>query len=307
MNRYIPIKLNDVSLKYGDFTALDKVSFGVKPGQMMALLGHNGAGKSSIIKLILGLVAPSSGSVTIMGESAQSPRHKHKTNLGYLPEDVSFYDKLTGREVLNYFAALKRVRPARVAELIEEFGLGYAQDRQLKTYSKGMKQRLGVAQAILSDPEILLLDEPTVGLDPQASQFLYGKINQLKQQGCTVVVSTHELSLVESHMDTALIMSKGRLLAMGPSSEMSARSSLKTGIEFGELAGLVERDHYLKRFFIDGRLQVAPAQKQQMIKYLVSRWQIFDFTLTEPKLEDIYHDLMQHPILSQLEQSIEFI
>ncbi|RTR40414.1 ABC transporter ATP-binding protein [Shewanella canadensis] len=293
----VPIKLTDIVLKYDDFTALDGVSFEVEAGQTMALLGHNGAGKSSIIKVILGLIAPSSGSVKIMGKSAQSSHLQHKVNLGYLPEDVSFYNKLTGREVLNYFAALKRVRPTRVADLIDEFGLGYAQDRQLKTYSKGMKQRLGVAQAILSEPGILLLDEPTVGLDPQASQFLYGKINQLKNKGCAVVVSTHELSLVESHMDSALIMSKGRRLAQGTSAELSAESSLKAKIDFGELASWVERDHYLRRFFIDGRLQVESDQKQHMIKYLVSQCQIFDFTIDEPKLEDIYHDLMVHPLL----------
>ncbi|RTR31297.1 ABC transporter ATP-binding protein [Shewanella atlantica] len=298
----IPIKLTDIGLKYDDFTALDGVSFEVESGQTMALLGHNGAGKSSLIKIILGLITPSSGSVNIMGSQGKLSHHKHKINLGYLPEDVSFYDKLTGREVLNYFAALKRVRPTRVADLIDEFGLGYAQDRQLKTYSKGMKQRLGVAQAILSEPGILLLDEPTVGLDPQASKFLYGKINQLKQAGCAVVVSTHELSLVESHMDTALIMSKGRRLALGTSSELSAGSSIKTGIEFAELASWVERDHYLRRFFIDGRLQVESAQKQQMIKYLVSQCQIFDFTLHKPKLEDIYHDLMMHPLVDQSAQ-----
>ncbi|MGS0682173.1 ABC transporter ATP-binding protein [Shewanella sp. 125m-7] len=299
----LPIKLIDVSLKYNDFTALDKVSFEVHAGQTMALLGHNGAGKSSIIKIILGLIAPTSGIAKVMGQCAASSKGKHKINLGYLPEDVSFYDKLTGLEVLSYFAALKGSGKTRIDSLIEEFGLEYAQHRQLKTYSKGMKQRLGVAQAILSEPKILLLDEPTVGLDPQASQFLYGKIHQLKQAGCAVVISTHELSLVESHLDRALIMAKGKRVALGTCSELSRGSTLKTSIKFTELSERVKSNAFLQQFYQDGVLQFQADSKADIVKHLVSQCQIFDFEIKEPRLEDIYHDLMGQALGSPVGQS----
>ncbi|GIU15886.1 ABC copper transporter ATPase NosF [Shewanella sp. MBTL60-007] len=299
----LAIQLTDVSLKYNDFTALDGVSFDVEAGQTLALLGHNGAGKSSLIKIILGLIQPTRGSVNILGQNAQASQARNSVCLGYLPEDASFYDKLTGYEVLRYFAALKGVSQQRVASLIEEFGLEYAQHRQLKTYSKGMKQRLGVAQAILSEPKVLLLDEPTVGLDPQASQFLYGKINQLKQAGCAVVISTHELSLAESHLDRALIMAKGKRLALGSCAELRSACTLKTCIDFSELSERVKSNAYLQQFYQDGLLQIATSQKSEVVQHLVTQCQVFDFEIKEPRLEDIYHDLMGQTLRSSVEQS----
>ncbi|MCG9728426.1 ABC transporter ATP-binding protein [Shewanella sp. Isolate13] len=299
----LAIQLTEVSLKYNDFTALDGVSFDVEAGQTLALLGHNGAGKSSLIKIILGLILPTRGSVNILGQNAQASQASNSVCLGYLPEDASFYDKLTGYEVLRYFAALKGVSQQRVVSLIEEFGLEYAQHRQLKTYSKGMKQRLGVAQAILSEPKVLLLDEPTVGLDPQASQFLYGKINQLKQAGCAVVISTHELSLAESHLDRALIMAKGKRLALGSCAELRSACTLKTSIDFSELSERVKSNAYLQKFYQDGLLQIAASQKSEMVQHLVTQCQVFDFEIKEPRLEDIYHDLMGQALRSSVEQS----
>ncbi|WP_299808832.1 ABC transporter ATP-binding protein [uncultured Shewanella sp.] len=298
-----PIQLIDVSLNYHNFTALDNVSFEVNAGQTMALLGHNGAGKSSLIKVILGLISPTAGVAKVMGQCATSGKGKHEINLGYLPEDVSFYDKLTGLEVLSYFAALKGVSKQRIASLIEEFGLEYAQHRQLKNYSKGMKQRLGVAQAILSEPKILLLDEPTVGLDPQASQFLYGKINQLKQAGCAVVISTHELSLVESHLDTALIMAKGKCRALGTCAQLSSNSGLKLSINFQDLNERVKTNAYLQQFYQDDLLRFSHQHKADIVKHLVTQCQIFDFEIKEPRLEDIYHDLMGQSLRSAAEQT----
>ncbi|WP_037410856.1 MULTISPECIES: ABC transporter ATP-binding protein [Shewanella] len=297
------VKLTDVSLRYNDFTALNHVSFEVNAGQTMALLGHNGAGKSSLIKIILGLIIPTSGTAKVMGQCAHANQQKSSINLGYLPEDVSFYDKLSGREVLGYFGALKGVSLARIDALIEEFGLGYAQHRQLKTYSKGMKQRLGVAQAILSQPKILLLDEPTVGLDPQASQFLYGKINELKQAGCAVVISTHELSLVESHLDTALIMARGKRRALGTCAELRKASSLKSSIHFDDLAQRVKSNAYLQQFYQQGMLQFDSSAKAEIVKHLVTQCQVFDFDIKEPRLEDIYHELMGQSLCSPAEQA----
>lgn len=292
MNSCLAVSASHISHRFADFTALNNVSFEVERGQTMALLGHNGAGKSTLIKILLGLLKPSAGEVTVLGQSLKSHNQRADLKIGYLPENVSFYDKLTGKEILSYFAALKGVAKGRVNELIAEFGLEYAQDRALKTYSKGMKQRLGFAQAILCQPELLLLDEPTVGLDPVASQFLYGKIDELKQQGCGVIVCTHELSLIENNIDVALILAKGQALAQGNLTDLRRNSGLKTRLTSANLSAWVAQEPRLAAFYTDDALLVDLESKPQVLQLLMSQCQGFDFSLKEPTLADIYHFYM---------------
>jgi Cu-processing system ATP-binding protein len=288
--------VNEVTHHFGDFTALKQMSFAVKQGQTMALLGHNGAGKSTLIKIILGLIKPDIGEVSLMGGTSEGSGSVSSqgvpVRLGYLPENVSFYDKLTGEEILHYFAALKGVSKTKVATLIEEFGLDYAKDRQLKTYSKGMKQRLGFAQAILSEPDILLLDEPTVGLDPHASQFLYSKIAALKQTGCAVIVCTHELSLIEPHIDTAMIVAKGERLALGSLAQLRAQSGLKIQLKCEGLADLAEKEPLLSRLYRHDALYFDREQQDQVVRCLTSQYGKFGFSIMEPGLAEIYRHFM---------------
>ena len=281
------VSVASVGLRFGDFTALEDININIFKGQTLALLGHNGAGKSSLIKLILGLIKPTSGQLTLHKASTQQ-----EVNLGYLPEDVSFYDKLTGLEVLSYFAALKGISSTRVQQLIAEFELEYAQHKALKTYSKGMKQRLGVAQAILSQPDILLLDEPTVGLDPQASQFLYQKIDSLKQQGCAVIVCTHELSIVEKHLDRALLLAHGRRVGSGTLDELRQASGLKSQIRLVNHGAMVDSDRYLQSFSQEQKLLVSTDERRALVEYLVQQKHCSDFSIIEPSLESIYHHCM---------------
>ncbi|ABZ75150.1 ABC transporter related [Shewanella halifaxensis HAW-EB4] len=289
MNPCLAVSARHISHQFTDFTALNDVSFEVERGQTMALLGHNGAGKSTLIKILLGLIKPTHGEVSILGQDLARLSDRAELKIGYLPENVSFYDKLTGKEILSYFAALKRVTKSRVGQLIEEFGLEYAQDRALKTYSKGMKQRLGFAQAILCEPELLLLDEPTVGLDPVASLFLYGKIDQLKRQGCGIIVCTHELSLIENNIDIALILAKGKSLAKGSLAELRQNSGLKTRLTSPNLAMWVEQEPRLAPYYIDDALLLDVDSKAKVLQLLMSECQRFDFNLKEPTLADIYH------------------
>ena len=290
------VTVNNVTHHFGDFVALKQMSFAVKQGQTMALLGHNGAGKSTLIKIILGLIKPDIGDVSLMRglsrDSSNVSLQGVPARLGYLPENVSFYDKLTGEEILYYFAALKGVGKAKVATLIEEFGLGYAKDRQLKTYSKGMKQRLGFAQAILSEPDILLLDEPTVGLDPHASQFLYSKIEALKQTGCAVIVCTHELSLIEPHIDTAMIVAKGERLALGSLTQLQALSGLKIQLKCEGLAEIVQKEPSLSRFYNNQALHFDRDQQDQVVRCLTSQYGKFVFSIMDPGLTEIYRHFM---------------
>lgn len=294
------VSVENVGLRFGDVEVLANINLDIYQGKTLALLGHNGAGKSSLIKLILGLIQPTTGRINLQrGRTPQLP-----INLGYLPEDVSFYDKLTGREVLSYFAALKGVKAPRVKELIAEFELEYAQDRPLKTYSKGMKQRLGVAQAILSHPDILLLDEPTVGLDPQASAFLYQKIASLKQQGCAVIVCTHELSIVEKHLDSAILLAGGQQMGSGSLDDLRFESGLKSEIKLPNFTGKVLGDGYLQSFRQGQTLFVKSSERKAVIEYLVQQKSCTDFSVIEPSLEAIYHHFMQQqplkPLLSDI-------
>lgn len=294
------VSIRDVSLRFDNFDALKHINLELFQGETLALLGHNGAGKSSLIKIILGLIQPSAGQRILQSDQG----NRSSVNLGYLPESVSFYDKLTGREVLSYFADLKGVVPSRVSQLIEEFELEYAQHRPLKTYSKGMKQRLGVAQAILSEPKILLLDEPTVGLDPQASQFLYQKIDQLKQQGCAVVVCTHELSIVEKHLDRALLLAKGQQIGEGTVDELRIASHLSTQITMPDFVQRIADDGYLRSLSNGRALMVNAEERQSVIEYLVKQKSWTDFMLFEPSLETIYHHFMEDHFLQPQAQAV---
>ncbi|MGS0695013.1 ABC transporter ATP-binding protein [Shewanella sp. 0m-4] len=292
MNPALAVSASHIRHQFADFTAVNDVSFTVERGQTMALLGHNGAGKSTLIKILLGLIKPTAGNVCILGQDLSCLTRSADLKIGYLPESVSFYDKLTGKEILSYFAALKGVGQARVSQLLEEFGLEYAQNRALKTYSKGMKQRLGFAQAILSEPELLLLDEPTVGLDPVASKFLYGKIDELKLQGCGVIVCTHELSLIEHNIDIALILAKGQALASGSVAQLSQASGLKTRLTSPQLASVICGQPKLAALYADNALLLDELSKAEVLQLLTSECQVFDFSLKEPALADIYHFYM---------------
>jgi len=278
--------------QYGDFLAVDDISLTVNAGETLALLGHNGAGKSSLIKILLGIVPATSGEISMLGTVLKNEKQHRKINLGYLPENISLYEKLTGKEVLEYFASLKGVAKNQVVKVLEEFGLGQVQNKPVRTYSKGMKQRLGFAQAILSEPDILLLDEPTVGLDPQASLFMYQKIAELKRQGCAIVVCTHELAVVEGNIDRAFIMANGKKLASGRLEELRQAADLKVHFTGDDILDAIAHDDFLSRLATNNQLWVHQVDKPRIIKYLTSHSGVYNFSIEEPDLSDIYHHFM---------------
>ncbi|WP_312359874.1 ABC transporter ATP-binding protein, partial [Stutzerimonas balearica] len=172
------VEIQGVSQRYGSMTVLHDLHLSLGEGEVLGLFGHNGAGKTTSMKLILGLLAPSVGEVRVLGRAPADPQVRRQ--LGYLPENVTFYPQLSGRETLRHFSRLKGAALGQVDELLEQVGLIHAADRRVKTYSKGMRQRLGLAQALLGEPRLLLLDEPTVGLDPIATGDLYRLIDTLR-------------------------------------------------------------------------------------------------------------------------------
>ena len=197
--------------------ALRDVSFEVNKGEIFGYLGCNGAGKTTVIKILVGLLHATKGTAEILGTSVK--KHECRTNIGYMPENVYFYEYLSAVESLHFYGKLfsldRSTRKKRVAELIELVGLGVASNRPLKTYSKGMRQRLGLAQALINDPALVILDEPLSGLDPTGRHELRTLIRNLKTSGKTVFFSSHILGDAESLCDRVGILSDGRMEKVG--------------------------------------------------------------------------------------------
>src|SRR5580698_4955016 len=197
--------------------ALDDLTLSVQKGEIFGLVGPNGAGKSTSIKLFLGLIRPTSGSGTIDGHPIGSV--ESRVRLGFLPENPALYEFLTGREYLEMVGALLKVpsksRVQRIDELLEQVGLTHAHDLGIRKYSKGMVQRLGLAQALMGDPAVVILDEPMSGLDPIGRKDVRDLIFRLRDEGRTVFFSTHILPDVEMICDRVALLSKGRLTDIG--------------------------------------------------------------------------------------------
>jgi ABC-2 type transport system ATP-binding protein len=203
-------------------TAVAGLDLEVREGEIYGFLGPNGAGKTTTLKLLLGLLVPTAGRAEIFGEDARGL--VHRARLGYLPENPSFYDHLTGREFLDFCGRLCDVpaaaRRGRVAELLELVGLAGAADVRMRKYSKGMLQRAGMAQALVNDPRLLILDEPQSGLDPEGRKQIRDLILRLRGEGRTVFFSSHILSDAEMICDRVGIMNRGRLVATGRLDEL---------------------------------------------------------------------------------------
>jgi Cu-processing system ATP-binding protein len=188
------VSVTGVVKNYRSVRALRDVSFDLVPGRLSALVGHNGAGKTTLIKLMLGLIHPDQGCIRVLKEDPAAGEFSARRQLGYLPENVAFNAALTGRETLSFYARLKHVEPSKSWTFLDRVGLTDAADRRVGTYSKGMRQRLGLAQALLGRPRVLLLDEPTTGLDPALRQTFYEILGELRDDGATVLISSHALN-----------------------------------------------------------------------------------------------------------------
>jgi len=291
------VQLETVDRHFGSVHALSGLSLTLAPGEVVGLLGHNGAGKSTLMKLVLGVLAPSAGRVTVLGKDPRGRNARDlRLQLGYLPENVSFYDNLSGREVLRYFARLKRIAVAEADQLLQRVGLEHAADRRVRTYSKGMRQRLGLAQALLGQPRLLLLDEPTVGLDPMAVRDVYGMIDTLRGKGTSVILSSHVLPGVERHIDRVAILARGKLLASGTIDSLRQTAGLPMHIH-AQGAGLNDtlRQQLRAHGVVveqegDGNIHLTapPTEKLPLLRTLLADPALRDVSVEPPTLDSLY-------------------
>ena len=218
------IQTQKLTRRFGNLTAVDGIDLQVAAGQFFGFLGPNGSGKSTTLKIILGLASPTRGRTKIFGRD--SSLVESRAAVGFLPENPYFYKFLTGEETLRFFGKLCRVNgsrlKSRVPELLELVGLTNARDQRLSTYSKGMLQRIGLAQALINEPKLVVLDEPTAGVDPAGSRDIRNLIVDLKQCGITVLLSSHLLTQVQEICDRVGILARGVLVREGRLEELIA-------------------------------------------------------------------------------------
>jgi len=213
------IQLDDVGKDFGDFTAVESLSLRVASGEIFGFLGPNGAGKTTTIRMMTGLLAPSRGCIGICGHRVDREPHLTKRVVGYIPDSPFVYEKLTGREYIAFVAGLWDLTPEeavdRAQPFLERFKLLESQDELIEGYSHGMKQKLVMTAAFVHEPEVLIVDEPTVGLDPRSVLVMKDMLRELAAGGGCVFLSSHSLDVAESTCDTIGILHNGKLIALG--------------------------------------------------------------------------------------------
>jgi Cu-processing system ATP-binding protein len=251
---------------------------------------------------MLGLVRPEQGAVRVLGvDPAGSRGAAARRALGFLPENVAFHGAMTGHELMGFYARLKGAAPARNAELLERAGILDAAHRRVATYSKGMRQRLGIAQALIGEPRLLVFDEPTSGLDPASRAQVYETIDRLRAEGATVLISTHALAEIEDRVDRAAIMHKGRLLAAGTLGDLrkGLRADLRIRLEVVPcstrqvLAALPAPARCIESTDRTLALQVPPAAKMETLRAIAACGaRIVDVEVHAPGLQELYAELV---------------
>ncbi|NPV92919.1 MAG: ABC transporter ATP-binding protein [Firmicutes bacterium] len=302
------LETNGLTKWYGRQLGCEDICLSVEEGQVFGFLGPNGAGKSTVVKMLVGLIFPTSGSALILGRPLGNVDARRR--VGFLPENFRYPEWLTGRELLRYHASLYRIesrrRERRVAEVIEMVGLKGREGDRIKSYSKGMQQRVGLASALLSDPDLVFLDEPSSALDPIGRREVRELILSLKRQGKTVFLNSHLLSEVEQICDQVAIIKRGRVAAQGDYRELSS-GGMELEIELGGLS-----EHLLSELRARGcqyrliqlaqkpyqhRLQMSVSRRDQapeIARLLVEQGaDLYSLALRQPSLEEIFVRIME--------------
>ena len=295
----IAMEARAVHKHYGMVRAVDGVDLAVERGEIFGLIGHNGAGKSTLFKMMLGLIQPSQGDILVGGVSVAGDDFRAvRRSIGYLPENVVLYDNLSGLETLQFFARLKGVQTVQCLPTLERVGLASAARRPLREYSKGMRQRLGFAQALLGTPRLLFLDEPTSGLDPQAIRDFYAILRDLRNDGVTILITSHILAELQERVDRLAIMSAGKIVALGSvhslrdQMKMPLRLTLRLApVDVTRAQGLLQSVAGLRCEVCNVGLRVSCPRESKMVVLGALGGlgaSLLDLQLHEPSLEDVF-------------------
>jgi ABC-2 type transport system ATP-binding protein len=221
------IELTDLTKRFDGFTAVDGVTFSVKPGEILALLGHNGAGKTTTVRMLAAILRPTAGRATVAGYNVAEHPRQVRQRVGLLTENPGLYLRMRGREYLDFFGRLMGVdgdeRERGAGELLDRFGLLEACEQRLGTYSKGMRQKMALVRAMLHDPSVLLLDEPTSAMDPYSAKLVRDAVLSLRDHRRSIVLCTHNLAEAEVLADRIAIIRRGRIVALGTPAELKTR------------------------------------------------------------------------------------
>ncbi|MCF6215464.1 MAG: ABC transporter ATP-binding protein [Emcibacter sp.] len=291
------IELTSLSKFYGKTEALAAIDLAIAPGDCLALVGHNGAGKSTLIKMVLGLIRPTSGRAVVMGHDPMSaPFNRIRKKIGFLPEQVLFQNNLTGWETLTFYARLKGASLKDLEGLFHRVDLYEAMNNRISTYSKGMRQRLGLAQALIGSPELLILDEPTSGLDPASRQNVYNIINDMKRNGATILISSHALTELDDRIDRVAVLNRGKIVGLGSVAELRREINISSEIIIHAPNDTMEilSEHFEGKFFVNGAARIScPAnEKISFLRELIGLdIPLSDIEVNDPSLEEIFLEL----------------
>lgn len=292
-----------VTRHFGAIRAVDGVDLDIRSGELFGLIGHNGAGKSTLFKMMLGLLPLSNGEIRIDGESVSGRNFRNvRRKIGYLPENLALYDNLTGLETLHFFARLKGVDIQQCAAKLERVGLADAANRRVREYSKGMRQRLGFAQALLGEPRLLFLDEPTNGLDPEAIREFFEILRDLQAEGVTMILTSHILADIQERVDRLAIMKSGKIQSCGSVQALRETVNLPLLLEIGGTVTAEQVAHALNGLpviSIEARLDrlwvklPREAKMQALTKLMTIGDGMQDLHVREPSLEDVFFGLAE--------------
>jgi ABC-2 type transport system ATP-binding protein len=294
------IQLVDVTKRYDDTIVVDRLNLQIDPGEIVGLIGHNGAGKSTTLKMIAGLVEPTSGRVQVMGHDMQRENIKVKARIGYLPEESSLYEAMTARQYLLFFSELYRMPRLkalkRIDELLDSLGLAEKNkrsspaDKLTGEFSKGMKRKTAIARTLLHDPDLLILDEPSSGLDPLTSFFIINYLKTLRREGKTVILSAHNLFHLETICDRVGIIKNGKLLIFDNMDVIRSRLGRR------EYQILFHTDQKLDYERVNGNYVFRAGEVDAIARMLetvsANGWTLMDLSMRESALEEIYVKLM---------------
>jgi len=304
MNEPVVVETRDLTKTYKKFTAVDRLNLTIRQGEVFGLLGPNGAGKTTTILMLLGLTEATAGTVSVLSFDPARQPLSVKAHVGYIPDQIGFYDSLTARENLNYIARLnglpRKEANQRIEAVLNQMGLGQVINQRVSTFSRGMRQRLGVAEVLLKQPKLIIMDEPTLGLDPEAAREFLDNILTLKSEGITILLSSHLLYQVQAVCDRVGLFYQGKMVLEGTVSELALQvlggayrihveaQNGKVGFEdaFSRLPGVVKvKRHASQQYELEAKNDLRAEAARTVVE---SGGKLLSLNIETPGLDDIY-------------------